>query len=101
MARVIWSPQALDDLEAIREFIAADAPRTAQSFIRKIFARVERLQRFPLSGAMVPELQLDDFREVRLKRYRIIYRVRSEMLVEVVTVYHGSRMLDLDLFLLE
>ncbi len=86
-------------MDAIREFIAADASRTAQSFIRKIFARVERLQRFPLSGAMVPELQQEDFREVRLKRFRIIYRVHSERLVEIVTVYHGSRLLDLDLFL--
>ncbi len=101
MARIIWSPQSLDDIDAIREFIAADAPRTAKSFIRKIFARVERLQCFPLSGSIVPELRREDFREVRLKKYRIIYRIHGEDRVEIVTVYHGSRLLDLDLFLVD
>ncbi len=99
MARVIWSPQALDDLDAIRDFIAVDAPRTAQRFIRRIFERVDRLESFPLSGTIVPALGRKEFREVLLKKYRIIYRVHTEELVEIVTVYHGSRLLDLDLFL--
>lgn len=98
MARVIWSPQALDDLEVIRDFIAVDAPRTARSFIQRIFETVERLKRFPLSGTKVPELRREEFREIRLKKYRIIYRIQSEERVEIVTVYHGSRLLDLDLF---
>jgi len=99
VARVIWSPQALEDLSAIRDFIAADAPRTAQRFIQRIFESVERLKRHPLSGAVVPELRLKEFREILLKRYRIIYRVRSNEDVEIVTVYHGARILDLDLFI--
>ncbi len=98
MARVIWSPQALDDLDAIRSHIAFDAPRTAQSFIQRIFKAVERLNRFPLSGTIVPELRREEFREILFKRYRIVYRVHNEDLVEIVTVYHGSRLLDLDLF---
>ena len=98
MARIIWSPQALEDLDVIREFIAVDAPRTARSFIQRIFKAVERLERFPLSGALVPELRGNEFREIRLKKYRIIYRVHSEDRVEIVTVYHSSRLLDLDLF---
>ena len=98
MARVIWSPQALDDIEAIRQFIARDAPQTAQRFVQRIFETVERLYRFPLSGAMVPELGNETFREIRLKKYRIIYRVSNPQSVEIVTVYHGSRLLDLALF---
>jgi addiction module RelE/StbE family toxin len=99
VARIIWSPQALEDLTNIRHFIAADAPRTARRFIKRIFDSVERLERHPHSGAIVPELRTDEFREILLKKYRIIYRVRTPERVEIVTVYHGSRLLDLDLFL--
>ncbi|MCP3958258.1 MAG: type II toxin-antitoxin system RelE/ParE family toxin [bacterium] len=98
MARVIWSPQALDDIEAIRAFIARDAPRTAKRFVQRIFETVGRLERFPLAGPPVPELGSVEFREIRLKKYRIIYRVLEPEAVEIVTVYHGSRLLDLALF---
>ncbi len=94
MAEIIWSPEALADLAAIREFIARDAPRSATRFIQRIFSRVEQLKHFPTSGRMVPELGREDFREISIKRYRIIYRVREEKLVEIVTVYHGARLLD-------
>ncbi len=94
MARLSWSPQALEDVEAIRRFIARDAPRTARTFVQRIFETVERLRRFPLSGGMVPELGSEEFREIRLKKYRIIYRVADAQAVEIVTVYHGSRLLD-------
>ena len=98
MARLIWSPQALEDIESIRRFIAMDAPRTARGFVQRIFQTAERLRRSPLSGRIVPELGSAVFREIRLKSYRIIYRMTDPELVEVVTVYHGSRLLDLALF---
>jgi len=94
MAEIIWSPEALADLDAIREFIARDAPRSATRFIQRIFDRVEQLKHFPTSGRMVPELGRANFREISVKRYRIIYRIREEQLVEIVTVYHGARLLD-------
>ena len=81
----------------ICEFIARDAPRTAKRFGQRIFAAVEPLQRFPLSGQIVPEFQRPDIREIHLKRYRIIYRVLDEATLEVLTVYHGSRLLDADI----
>lgn len=94
MARLIWSPQALDDVEAIRAFIARDAPRTAQVFVQRLFDSVDRLERFPLSGAIVPEVGRETFREIRVKSYRVIYRVETPGLVEIVTVYHSARLLD-------
>lgn len=94
MARLIWSPQALADVEAIRAFIARDASRTAQIFVQRIFDSVERLERFPLSGAIVPEVGLEIFREIHFKSYRMIYRVDTPELVEIVTVYHSARLLD-------
>ncbi len=97
MAQLIWAPQALNDVAAIGEFIASDAPRTAQKFVQRIFDSVERLERFPFSGGIVPELGNENFREILFKTYRIIYRVRDKETVEIVTVYHCARLLDLNL----
>lgn len=97
MAHVRWTLQALDDIDAICEYIARDAPRTAEKFGQRLFQAVEPLERFPRFGRIVPELRREDVREIRLKRYRIIYRIRDEETLEVLTVYHGSRLLDLDI----
>ncbi|WP_267871568.1 type II toxin-antitoxin system RelE/ParE family toxin [Nostoc sp. CHAB 5715] len=60
MAEVIWTSQALTDLEAIGDFIARDAPSFAQVFVDRVFQSVERLQQFPLSGRVVPEIAQED-----------------------------------------
>jgi len=93
---VNWTDQALDDLDCICLFIARDSPRYARIFAQRAFEATERLEEFPLSGRMVPEVGRKDIREVILGNYRIIYRVRDEE-VEILTVHHGARMLKLDL----
>jgi plasmid stabilization system protein ParE len=55
---------------------------------------VGRLAEFPLSGRMVPELRQEAIREVIHGNYRIVYRVTKNE-VQVLTVFHASRMLNL------
>ncbi len=93
MAEVRWTPQAADDLEAIAEFIAKDSPHYASLFVIDVLAAVERVASFPLSGRVVPEARDATTCEIILGSYRIIYRVRED-LVEVLTVHHGARLLD-------
>ena len=93
MAEVRWTSQAADDLEAITDFIAADSPHYASLFAIDVLNAVERLQCFPSSGRLVPEVQTPDIRELVLGNYRIVYRIRDEI-VEILTVWHGSRLLD-------
>ncbi|MBT9143204.1 MAG: hypothetical protein DDT32_01974 [Syntrophomonadaceae bacterium] len=50
MAKLSWTDQALEDLEAVCLFIARDAPRYGELFADRAFAAVERLGDFPLSG---------------------------------------------------
>jgi len=42
---------------------------------------------------MVPALQREDIREVFLRTYRIVYRVR-EQAIDVLTVFAGHRRFD-------
>jgi plasmid stabilization system protein ParE len=58
-----------------------------------VLAAVERLADFPNSGRVVPELKDPAIREILLGSYRIVYRVKGD-LVELLTVYHGARVLD-------
>ena len=93
MARIIWSPNASDDLESICEFIAIDSEYYARLFAKGVIKAIERLMVFPESGRIVPEYNLRNIREIIYQNYRIVYRVKSEI-VEIVTIVHGARLLD-------
>ena len=92
MAEVVWTRQAVEDLEGIRAFIARDSEHYATLVYERLVESVDRLETFPLSGRVVPEFGEESIREVVWGNYRIVYRVR-EALIEVLTVFHGSRLL--------
>lgn len=50
MAEVIWSASALDDLNAIAEYIALSNIVAAKMLTQKIFNQVSRLESHPESG---------------------------------------------------
>ena len=91
MTRIIWSPLAIEDVEAIRAYVARDSPRSADLLVERLVAAVERLEANPLSGRVVPEVGDDSLREVIHGNYRIVYRIRADH-VEIVTVFHGARL---------
>ena len=90
MTELVWSPQALADVEEIRKYIALDSRSHADLTAQRIMAAVERLQTFPDSGRLVPERQSPEIREVIAGWFRIVYR-RKAHVVEIVTVFRGSR----------
>lgn len=96
MTPVRWTPQAVEDLAAIRDFIARDSPRYAAITVERIVTAVGILEQFPLSGRIVPERSRDDLRELVRPPYRIVYRVLEDRL-DVVTVFRSSREIPDDL----
>ncbi len=92
MTIIIWSPQSLQDLEAIRGYITQDSPRYAALVVQRIVAVVERLEAFPESGRVVPELNNPEIREVVVRPYRVVYRCRLDA-VEIAAVFRSSRQL--------
>ena len=95
-ATIRWSAEAATDIQAIHDFIARDSERYARAICAEIVEAVDQLTRFPYSGRIVPELSRDDFRELVVGSYRIVYRLRGTALVEIVTVFHGARLLRLE-----
>jgi len=63
--------------------------------IDRIRTSVERLKRFPGSGAKVREWDSDDLGEIVVGNYRVIYRLRENMIV-ILTVIHGASQLSQD-----
>jgi toxin ParE1/3/4 len=102
MVEVIWSEPALDDLNAIADYIALNNPRAASELVRCIFKHVGQLADHPLSGPKVPELRGWRYRQISEPPCRIIYRfekkrayilhvVRSEQLLRRKTLAYRRK----------
>lgn len=87
---VIWTQPAKDDLKAIYEYIALDSKFYARNTARNIVERTAKLSDTPNIGRVVPELDINEIREVFIYSYRIIYQIIPDGLA-VLTVVHGHR----------
>ncbi len=93
MTAVLWTPQARDDLQAIYDYVTKDSVRYADLVIGHIIDAVGRLQQFPESGRIVPELQRAEIREVLWRSYRIVYRYQApDGKVQILTVFRAERL---------
>lgn len=94
MLEIYWTEPALDDMDAIFEFIAKDAPPYAVNFIQALMERTEQLEHFPLSGRAIPEAGDDNLRELIFQGYRIMYWIINEKRIDIIAILHGSRELE-------
>jgi plasmid stabilization system protein ParE len=69
--RIVWAPQAIQDVGAIRAHIARDSTYYADLVVERIVGAVEHLGDHPRSGRVVPELGDESIREVIHGNYRI------------------------------
>jgi toxin ParE1/3/4 len=91
MARiVVWSPEAIEDAEAIAAYIDRDSPWYAKAVISKIVETIEAIPDFPEMGRAVPELGDAAVRELFVHRYRIIYQLDAGRVL-IVAVIHGRQ----------
>src|SRR5689334_8781077 len=94
--RLIWANPALEALDEIAAWIATDDSRAAAKLVRECLNKVERLERYPGSGRVLPELPGGRYREIIVAPCRIIYR-RAGDDVLIVYVTRGERPVPLDL----
>ena len=92
MAEVIWTEPALQELDVIAEYIALDNPAAASALVNEVFDKIERLDNFPKSGRIPPELPDSVYREVVIPPCRIFYR-EDEQRVFVLYVMREERQL--------
>ena len=92
MAEVIWAEPALQELSAIAEYIALDNPAAASRLVEEIFDKIDRLEDFPQSGRVPPELPNSVYRDVVVPPCRIFYR-EDEKQIFVIYVMRDERQL--------
>ena len=88
-----WSPKAVLHFESICDYIARDSRHYAALFARKILSLVKAIPQFPKAGRIVPEYNDENLRERLYENYRIVYRVKEEV-IEIVAICHGARPLE-------
>ena len=86
--KIVWSPLALERVNDIADYIAETSVEAAKVWLIDIFGAVDRLQEFPESGRVVPEVNRPNIRELVFKNYRVIYRIERKQ-VSILTVRHG------------
>jgi len=90
--RVILSPKAVSDLEAIVRYIDRSNSKAAKRVGRSLLDKAKELKQFPLKGKKVPEFDRPDIRQIILSPYRIVYRVdEDKQQVSIARFWHSSR----------
>jgi toxin ParE1/3/4 len=85
-----WTEKAESDLESVRAYIAKDKPIAADKFVARINRAVANLRRFPHLGELLARDDESEIREISVKSYRVLFRVREDS-IRVLTIIHGAR----------
>lgn len=92
MAEVIWTEPALNDLDAIADYIALENPEAASRLVQAVFAHVGQLAEHPKSGSKPQELKGWRYRQIIEPPCRIFYREDGER-VFILYVMRAERLL--------
>ena len=94
--KLVWTPQAEEDLIAIYSFIALDSPAAADRVLARLQAGVETLARNPRIFQRRPDIR-SSTRILIEGQYLVLYEIHPDSddgpirEVEIVRVVHGRR----------
>ena len=90
--KILWTKESLIRLQEIEEYISRDNPIVAIEFVDDLIKIAETLVDNPKEGRVVPELSIENIRELLYKNYRIVYLVKKST-IEILTVFEGHQLL--------
>ncbi len=99
VSRIKYTLIAKEDLREIFQFISKDSKYYAKLQILRIKHAVQKLKSFPKVGREVPEYKYEHIQEIIEGNYRIIYMLISDNQIDILTVHHSSRKLNITDFL--
>jgi toxin ParE1/3/4 len=87
---LVWSPEAIEDLAALRAYIEQDDPAAAQRVTRHIIQNIETL--LPNSPDMGRVGRVPGTRELVIPRtpFIVAYRVIGDT-IQILRIFHGAR----------
>ena len=93
MVKIVWTEISIEDLKEIFDSIADDSARYATITTQRIYKRAQEIIINPYLGRIVPEFNDKFIRELIEGNYRIIYKIKNEMQVDILRVFHTARLL--------
>ena len=91
--RVVWSPEAIEDVESIAAYISRDSEHYAGAVVEKILGLTRNIASSPYAGRAVSELGDESIRERIIYSYRLIYRIKGNV-ITIAAVIHGKRLIE-------
>jgi len=93
--KLLWTKESQLRLFEIEEYIAKDNPTAAINFVDELINVGESILDKPEKGRIVPELSIDNIREIIHKNYRIVYIIKNKS-IDILTVFESHRLLRKD-----
>lgn len=93
MVKIVWTEVSIKDLKEIFEYIAEDSVRFATLTTQKIYQKAQLITNNPYIGRIVTEFNEKLIRELIEGNYRIIYRIKNDIQVDILRIYHSARSL--------
>jgi plasmid stabilization system protein ParE len=90
MAEYLLSPEAVEDLQGIWDFIALDNASAADAVLDELFDGFEMLAQWPRQGHVRSDLTERNVRFWPVGSYLVVYR-EDRTPLEVVAILHGAR----------
>ena len=96
MVQLNWTERAKEDLRNIAEFISRDSVYYAEKQLIKLYQSAAVLYEHPEIGRPVPEYEMPNLRQLLVSQYRLIYFIVNDSRIDIVTVHHSARILNLE-----
>ncbi|MCA9248361.1 MAG: type II toxin-antitoxin system RelE/ParE family toxin [Planctomycetales bacterium] len=90
MAKIVWTDEAIQWLEDIHDYIAAERPNAALRVVNGIYDKVQLLAEFPRLGERYMAIENREIRVTLYGHYRIAYLIRNETRIEILGIFHAA-----------
>ena len=91
--RLVWSPKAIEDVDAIASYISRDSPSYAAAVVRRILDISYSLENCPLEAKKCAEFSDDTIREKAAYTYRLVYQIQGAVVI-IAAIVHTKHLLD-------
>ena len=87
--KIIWSPQARDDLDGIYLSLSDFNELYAKNWASKVFDKVDLIKQFPHIGIIIKEKEVSFIREISVGNYKIAYAVLDQE-IRILKIVHKN-----------
>lgn len=89
--KITWAPSAYRDFKEGFDYVAGENAPAARAWAKQILSSIEKLERFPQLGRLIPEIGKSRYREIVAGEYRIFHEVREKEIL-IFRILHSKRL---------